>query len=284
MWVKVSQLQSRIYEQLYSPAALARPRSELADRAQALAEACRKLEIESEGSREQVYSYLRSINASNIVDPFLRGDEVQLQVTLTHIYRAIPAPEGSISRFCDECLNVARKAMRLQQQWAEQANFGNYFSVLCVHWHLLLTPFAPFFVLFCYVIETSSLDDLKLLQQFSASLDGPRENSETIDKLYLLTQVMVDVASLYVEAKTQQQSDQTMVPIGDEFEMYLGQLGFMPTDDQAMNHVEISGSSSAPVGINGQMAQVTDWFSGSRNMISLLEEDLSQIESHRWIQ
>lgn len=45
---------------------------------------------------------------------------------------------------------------------------------------------------------------------------------------------MCDVASLYVKAKSQQQQDHTMIPVGDEFEMYLGHLGFMPSEDQTM--------------------------------------------------
>ncbi|POR34331.1 Putative transcriptional regulatory protein C11D3.07c [Tolypocladium paradoxum] len=287
LWVKISHLQSRIYEELqvphllYSPAALRSPQAELVERAMALAKDCRKLEVEAEGCREQVYNYLRAVNSSDVVDVFLRGDEVQFQVTLTLVYRVIPAPEGSVSRFCDECLDVARKAMKVHQQCAELTNLGSYFRSIYVHWNLLLTPFAPFFVLFCYVIETSSLDDLKVLQEFVASLDGARDSSETIEKLCRLCQVMCDVASLYVEAKSQQQEDQTMAPIGDEFEMYLSQLGFMSTEDQAMAHAQDNGG---PPPANGQVAQIADWFSGNRNMMGLLEEDLSQIESYRWMQ
>ncbi|GJN81732.1 hypothetical protein PLIIFM63780_005267 [Purpureocillium lilacinum] len=280
LWVKISHLQSRIYEQLYSPAALASTQAELVERARALAKDCRKLEVESEECREQVYNYLRAVNSSDVVDLFLRGDEVQFQVTLTLVYRVIPAPEGSVSRFCDECLDVARKAMKVHQQCTQSTNLGSYFRSIYVHWNLLLTPFAPFFVLFCYIIETSSLDDLKLLQEFVTSLDEARDSSETIEKLYRLCQVMCDVAALYVEAKSQQQEDQTMVPIGDEFEMYLSQLGFMPSEDQAMAQAQDNGGG--PPAVNGQVAQIADWFSGNRNMMGLLEEDLSQIESYRW--
>ncbi|PNY26301.1 transcriptional regulatory protein [Tolypocladium capitatum] len=282
LWVEISHLQSRIYEELYSPAALKSPQAELVKRAMALAKDCRKLEVEAEACREHVYNYLRTANSSDSVDVFLRGDEVQFQVTLTLVYRVIPAPEGSVSRFCDECLDVARKAMKLHQQCVELTNLGSYFRSIYIHWNLLLTPFAPFFVLFCYVIETSSLDDLRALQEFVASLDGARDSSETIEKLYRLCQVMCDVASLYVEAKSQQQ-DQTMAPIGDEFEMYLSQLGFMPSEDQAMANAQDNGG---PPPANGQVqvAQIADWFSGNRNMMGLLEEDLSQIESYRWMQ
>ena len=145
-----------------------------------------------------------------------------------------------------------------------------------------MTPFAPFFVLFCYVIETASLDDLRLLQEFVDSLDEARDASETIDKLYRLCQVMCDVAGLYVEAKSQQQQGHNMAPIGDEFEMYLSQLGFMPTEDQTMGNSG-SNTTAGPATLSSQAAQIADWFSGNRNMMGLLEEDLSHIDSYRWM-
>jgi len=81
-----------------------------------------------------VYNYLRAVNSSDVVDLFLRGDEVQFQVTLTLVYRVIPAPEGSVSRFCDECLDVARKAMKVHQQCTQSTNLGSYFRSIYVHW------------------------------------------------------------------------------------------------------------------------------------------------------
>jgi hypothetical protein len=141
-----------------------------------------------------------------------------------------------------------------------------------------LTPYAPFFVLFCYVIETSSQDDLRILHDFVASLETARQESETVENLYRLCQVMYDVASLYVEAKAQQQQDQTMIPIGDEFEMYLSQLGVMPNGQQAVTPGVLAADHL------GSNLKMTDWLAGSYNMIGLLEEDLSQMDGYRWMQ
>ncbi|GAB0137523.1 hypothetical protein EsDP_00005783 [Epichloe bromicola] len=278
----MSYLQSRIYVQLYSPSALKSQQAELVERARVLASECRRFEAEAGVAREQTYQYLEAVNSSDLVDVFLRGDEVQFHVTLTLVYRAIPAPQGSITRFCHECLETARKAMKVHQECTKRSTIGRYFRSISIHWNLLLTPFAPFFVLFCYVIETASLDDLRLLQEFVDSLDEARDASETIDKLYRLCQVMCDMASLYVEAKSQQQQDHTTIPIGDEFEMYLGQLGFMPSEDQTM--ASAGNTTTGPAALSGQAAQIADWFSGNRNMIGLLEEDLSHIHSYRWMQ
>ena len=93
---------------------------------------------------------------------------------------------------------------------------------------------------------------------------------------------MCDIATFYVEAKGQQLQSDNSISIGDEFEMYLSQLGFIPNDDQAMANTDTT-EAGAPIQGSGQVAQLADWFVGSRNMIGLLEEDLSQIDSHIWM-
>ena len=140
--------------------------------------------------------------------------------------------------------------------------------------NLLLTPFAPFFVVFCYVIETSSLEDLQLLKDFCTTLETAQGGSETTGKLRTLCQVMCNVATLYVEAKSQQLEDQAMIPIGDEFDMYLSQLGFIPAEGQAM---PLADDKNEGASANHQVTQMADWFSGSTNLMGLLEQDLSQI-------
>ena len=144
--------------------------------------------------------------------------------------------------------------------------------------NLLSTPFAPFFVLFCHVIETSSAADLQILIEFVQSLQISRDVSEPADKLYRLCRVMGDVAMLYVEAKSQQQ-DLVMGEVGNEFEMYLSQLGFMPGEDQGM----MSQTMMRPMAESDQMAHIADWFSGSQNMMSLLEEDFSNIGGYTFM-
>lgn len=146
--------------------------------------------------------------------------------------------------------------------------------------NLLLTPFAPFFVLFCYVIEASSNEDLRLLKEFCTTLESAQGTSETTEKLWRLCQVMCNVATLYVEAKSQQQEDQDMIPIGDEFDMYLSQLGLIPTEEQTA--MALSDDTNGIASGNHEVAQMADWFSGSTNLMGLLEQDLSQIGGSGW--
>lgn len=118
----------------YSPAALSLPPSELCERALELASQCSTLESESHKMRVEASTYLKSLNTSELVEVFIRGDEVQFHATMTLVYRAIPAPEGSPSRFCFECLDSARKAMKSHQACIDLLKFGSYIKSIYVHW------------------------------------------------------------------------------------------------------------------------------------------------------
>ncbi|KAF4982686.1 hypothetical protein FZEAL_1748 [Fusarium zealandicum] len=275
MWLRAATLQGKVYEQLFCPAALMQPQAELIARARLLAADCRQVVAEATQSRDLAIASLEKIGSSPLVDIHVKGDEVQLLSIITFIYRAIPAPEGSISRFCDECLEAARLATHKHLACMDLVRRDAHAKTIYVHWNLVLTPFAPFFVLFCYVIETLSAQDLDLLKKFSASIEETIESSETMQKLARLCTVMSNVAALYVEAKSQQQEDQAMVPIGDEFDVYLSQLGFMPmAEQQTMN---AGGDPNTFFTEGSQVAQMADWMSGSRNLLGLLEQDISQI-------
>ncbi|KAH6956380.1 hypothetical protein DER45DRAFT_585155 [Fusarium avenaceum] len=280
MWLSAATLQGQVYEQLFCPAALAQPPAVLVERALSLAAKCREVEAEAHKSREMAIASLEKIGASPLVDIHLKGDEVQLLTTMTLIYRAIPAPEGSASRFCDECIETARRATNTHLTCMELVRQDPHARNMYVHWNLVLTPFAPFFVLFCYVIETMSAKDLSLLREFSASIEETSDASETMQKLSRLCNLMSNVAALYVEAKSQQQEDHAMVPIGDEFDVYLSQLGFMPAMDPNMNTA--GGDNNGAFAENSQVAQMADWMSGSRNLLGLLEQDISQLGGPQW--
>ncbi|RSL95977.1 hypothetical protein CDV31_013675 [Fusarium ambrosium] len=144
MWLKAATLQGRVYEQLFCPAALAQPQSIIIERARLLATECRQVVAEATESRDLAIASLEKIGASPLVDVHVKGDEVQLLSTMTLIYRAIPAPEGSISRFCDECVDSARRAVHTHLACMEMVRKDPNAKTIYVHWNLVLTPFAPF--------------------------------------------------------------------------------------------------------------------------------------------
>lgn len=130
--------------------------------------------------------------------------------------------------------------------------------------------------------------------------------------------MLYNVAMLYVEAKRNtggphSSQDTDMAPIGNEFDVYLSALGFMPVDEAVGGDVGgvVGGAGTgglpppalaSPTGAEGggtfptgamavqqqqqqqqqQTNQLGDWFSGNRYMMGLLEEDLSQFHPNTW--
>lgn len=156
-------------------------------------------------------------------------------------------------------------------------------------------------MLFCHVVETSDRDDLRRLADFVDSLQPMRAESEGVEKLHRICHVLHDVASLCVRARAQrlqdpQLQDQDITMVGNNIDMYLSRLGFMPQYSQPMQ----PGATPAPFGgggggggadgdmpaadfnANWQANQLGNWFSGNTHILGLLEEDLSEFEPRIW--
>lgn len=147
---------------------------------------------------------------------------------------------------------------------------------------VLYAPFTPLIVLFCHVIETSNNDDLGRLGQFAASLQPVLSASPAIEKLHRLCKVLHQVAALYVEAKAQQQQDQDMNMVGNDFDMYLSQLGFIcqQHSGEAMADGDEWGLDSTDAA--NQAPTLGDWFSGNQYILGLTEEDLLDFDPEAW--
>ncbi|KAI1101885.1 fungal-specific transcription factor domain-containing protein [Jackrogersella minutella] len=276
LWIKHAQVQGRIYERLYSPGALRQAETYRIEQVGILALEQKHLlaqsmklfgELETSDSAEgQMFSIM------------LKSDEVSYRSSLSLTYRAMP-PTGTCSRtFSDECIDSARAAMSCHQEAMEMMD-DQSLKIVYIHWTILYAPFIPFIVIFCLVIETSNAEDLERLADFVQSLEAACDLSHSISKLHQLCQVLYNIAQLYIEAKAQQPLDQDMVPVGNEFNMYLSQLGFMPMDE-SMGNFDVGIDDEARS--MAQTTQLGDWFSGNNYMLGLLEEDLSGINPSSW--
>lgn len=85
-------------------------------------------------TRDETKAYLKSINSNSLVEMFVQGDEVQFLTTLTLVYRAMPASEGSPSRFSQECLDTARQTIKLHMECIKSMCYGTYMKSIYVHW------------------------------------------------------------------------------------------------------------------------------------------------------
>lgn len=287
-WIQLAEIQGQTYEYLYSSTALQRSVEERVESARMLVAklttvAARTSELHAvlaaEESRKNDDAFaLMSINMA------LKSDEVSHYSALALIYRAIPPSEhGRPSRFNDECIAAARAAFASHQECMEITASSLSMNAAYLHWTVLYAPFVPFIVIFCHAIETSDKEDLKRLEQFANSLHAARAVSGAVDKLHRLCRIMCDVAALYVEAKEaeHQTADANMTPLGNDFNMYLSQLGLVPPAQPSFD----AGGDAAAGGLDSDMlsasyqaAQLGDWFEGGTHMMGLLEEDLSQFQ------
>ncbi|PYH60922.1 putative C6 transcription factor [Aspergillus niger CBS 101883] len=292
LWVRFATIQGKVYELLYSPAALARPESERAAHARQLAS-----EVQQE-IMEPFEGIQFDKQRSPVDEVFFRSDKVARLSVLTLIYRAIP-PQGTQGTFIHECIETARSALEVHQGcMAEVKEMTEHIKAAYFHWTILYAPFVPFIVIFCHAIAVSSWDDLARLEDFVASLQPNCFLSEAISKLYQLCQVLSNVARLYIEAKEQVQvkEDQDLASVGQEFDVYLSALGLAPmsADDSygAWASAPVP-AGSAPGDARGTMegqysgpmpqtSQLGNWFSGNQHMMGLLEEDISLFDPSSW--
>ncbi|KAL5693629.1 hypothetical protein EMGR_004630 [Emarellia grisea] len=232
LWVKTAEIQGKVYEQLYSPAALSRPERERLFCARQLAS---EMEVA-------------------VMEPFKELERSS-------------RPLSEAEDFLIKSDEVSR-------------------SILC-------SPFVPFIVIFCHVIETSAREDLARLEDFVASLGPNCFLSEAITKLHSLCQVLSNIATLYVEARAhaQLQENQDLASVGQEFDTYLSALGLAPasgvggfrwttavSDSLAARSMPGLGNGmeghDLPAGVIPQ-TQLGSWFSGNQHMMGLLEEDMT---------
>lgn len=100
-----------------------------------------------------------------------------------------------------------------------------------------------------------------------------------MEKFYRLCKVLCQVATLYVEAKAQdqEQHDQDMSMVGNDFDMYLSQLGFISSEQHnSSDDMAIAGGNAAP---SQSSTQLGDWFSGNSYIMGLMEEDLLDFDA-----
>jgi hypothetical protein len=102
-----------------------------------------------------------------------------------------------------------------------------------------------FIVIFCNIIQNADSADLSSLQDFVATLESCRTLTEGADKLYKMCHLFLQVAKLYLQAKTNDMAqtqnyspsqasyyntDKTQFDLNPitQFDPYLSALGLMP--------------------------------------------------------
>jgi hypothetical protein len=151
LWIRHAELMGRVYDQLYSPAALGRPPEQRISSARHLVDAVEKLMRDSDelGQRVRPSFFPRgddpgpdaTNNVAYTIDMVLRADRVTYLSSLTLIYRAIsPLTASSRSKtaanttFSSECVDAARRAFAWHAECMQLTGRSLFLKASYLHW------------------------------------------------------------------------------------------------------------------------------------------------------
>ena len=284
-WRKLAGIQGRIYEELYSPRALRQPRASRAVKADLLVTDIRQMWSEHDrigclpGTTEETH------------EAFMLGDEVTMSTALTLVLRAVPPADGQSLSSSQDCIAAARQALQLHQTCASRFKHMSDRQVFVeyLHWALLHTPFTPFLVIFCHIIETQSTSDLAMLGDFLQTLQPARGKSSAIEKMFLVCDVFHRVAKLFIGAAARDPNfsnpttpDQpTQTQLRKELDPFMTRIGINNAYDAGFNGAGFdtyAGSAQPNAGFDMNAfpsGNMGEWYSEDQLITTLLGNDFN---------
>ncbi|KAK0641369.1 hypothetical protein B0T16DRAFT_214065 [Cercophora newfieldiana] len=298
LWIDGSRIQGLIYERLYCPEAVRQPEDVRRSRMQSLVGMLEELEVSTNETITRYDEWSKDAAGDELTDFFNTSDHVLRLSLLTLVHRAMPNPPGSPTTFSSECIRAARATLDRHQDCivaVEQSNLGLFSTYM--HWTILFSPFVPFIVLFCQVIETRDETDLARLQAFVTSISRPETSpassepeTEAVTKVRKLFQVLCHVAQHYIDAHKAGNSGhsgsdrgsqwQPQTATTSEIDSYLATLGFPAQsfpDQQQPQQQQQQQQGEESAGVNpmlwmGSGTQLEDWFYSNQQMMDFLED------------
>ncbi|KAK7416494.1 hypothetical protein QQX98_005198 [Neonectria punicea] len=209
--IETASLYGRLFDNIYSPRALSQPVAIRAAHARELsAELKRIMTTSSEFFEQHAQETSHPALEPKLLDFFKHADRASSYSLLTSIYKSIPAGQSSS---CPECLSAARTnlqehviCMTMVADEALQCPLIDFW----VNGGLLFSPFIPFNIIFCNIVETSEASDLQHLLQVADILEStsqiPRYSAACAKQLRIF-KALHDVARKYVEIKSKTRQD-----------------------------------------------------------------------------
>ncbi|KPM46026.1 hypothetical protein AK830_g438 [Neonectria ditissima] len=204
-WVGNASIQGKVYERLYSKAALLASESSLSEHADSLMGELHSLGLES---FYVLGTYPPMSLATTLEEVLAVSDKVTYYSTATLICRAKTLKDQSFT-FSPDCVDNARKALQAHEECMQITNENSHYRSIYLHWRILHSPFIPFIVIFGNLIKTFMVDDLCRLRSFVDSLQTSTDLSTSVKRLHRISQALCEVGRVCLEKRMQGQQTET---------------------------------------------------------------------------
>ncbi|KAL2831518.1 hypothetical protein BDW59DRAFT_182171 [Aspergillus cavernicola] len=206
-WINMASIQGRIYDDVYSPGALMQPLHIRIYRARALAAELKTAMQHTQGIHDHYKASKGQVLGLDYHEIARRSDRVIGLSMLTLIYRSITPEKPSTSAFCQECIDAARDTLQEHDRCVAVITKARGKTVCLeayINWTITQSPFIPFIILFCYIIETSEASDLEHMRGLVETLESTSDSRphNTCGKQRRLFKALYDVAAKYVEVNS----------------------------------------------------------------------------------
>ncbi|KAL4883498.1 hypothetical protein BJY04DRAFT_216320 [Aspergillus karnatakaensis] len=194
--VKVSRIQRKAYDHLYSASSSNQPAEYRTHWAWELSEELRGLINQTRAEISEAPS-LEHRDQNPLRTLYLRADMVCHSSLLVLILRVLPSTVD-LNTGVDDCVTAARNTLQLHQACLDsvQACKDPHLVTRYITWAILHTPFVPFTVLYLRAVQLLDYADLTLLEAFSASLKT-LTGTDTYSRLY---ELLCQSARMYIDS------------------------------------------------------------------------------------
>ncbi|KAF9888537.1 hypothetical protein FE257_008644 [Aspergillus nanangensis] len=286
--VRLASLAGSIYEQLYSANALQLSVEARTNRALELVEQLDKHAADTREANELLGRSMTDDHDKEQLQFIFASDEIMRLSMVTLVHRVVPVQPDSITTFNKDCVSSARAALECHRDFVTGLAARNLPLVSAyITWTILYTPFVPFIVLFCHVIETGDKEDISRMRTFVTSIEGSCHHSWAIAKHHRLFQVFLSVAEHYTKlmsSSTPMEEEQRMLK--SQVDAQLSALGLHPTGSFTAGHPTLETAPSAPLEMEfpGQISTslgqdwsqqglfLGNWFSFNQQMMGLMDQ------------
>ncbi|KAH6962340.1 fungal-specific transcription factor domain-containing protein [Ilyonectria sp. MPI-CAGE-AT-0026] len=202
--VNAARIYGLVYDDIYSPRALAQPAETRTARVHALAAEWEEILTSKAVHLTKLARCFEGLHESAVIEFTRHAKKASDYVMLTAIHRGTPGrTPASISA---ECTSAARIALQGHIECITLLLNNELHSVLLEMWvngALLLLPFLSVNIVFCNVVETANLDDLNSLKALVQVMEllSEKPHYASCAKQLRIFRALYNVAARYVEVK-----------------------------------------------------------------------------------